>query len=42
MSRPSAHSVYDVIVTGTGPIGQLVADRACAPAAEPDMQAITT
>jgi pyruvate/2-oxoglutarate dehydrogenase complex dihydrolipoamide dehydrogenase (E3) component len=28
MSGPAAESVYDVIVIGTGPIGQTVADRA--------------
>src|SRR5260221_3885186 len=30
MSRSSGQDVYDVIVIGTGPIGQTVADRACA------------
>ena len=30
MSRSSAENSYDVIVVGTGPIGQTVADRACA------------
>jgi pyruvate/2-oxoglutarate dehydrogenase complex dihydrolipoamide dehydrogenase (E3) component len=30
MGRPSADNMYDVIVIGTGPIGQTVADRACA------------
>jgi pyruvate/2-oxoglutarate dehydrogenase complex dihydrolipoamide dehydrogenase (E3) component len=30
MSEPSADNAYDVIVIGTGPIGQTVADRACA------------
>ena len=43
MSRSSAENIYDVIVVGTGPIGQTVADRACHArgVAEPDMQAIT-
>src|SRR5258706_3281313 len=30
MSRSSGQDVYGVIVIGTGPIGQTVADRACA------------
>jgi pyruvate/2-oxoglutarate dehydrogenase complex dihydrolipoamide dehydrogenase (E3) component len=28
MSSPATENVYDVIVIGTGPIGQTVADRA--------------